>query len=131
MTSIPFDNKSFAFFLFKNSRVKREAFGFLAWVLGDEAMNMLWLERTGLSPARADLLQNPRFASYYRSSAIGRAYAEHVASARPPALSEHTIDVQKIMSSQLIEPVMTGQRDPRAALADAAARTDRMLEAQA
>lgn len=117
--------------IFRNSRVKQQAFDFLAWVLGDEALNLLWLERTGLSPARSDLLQNPRFAAYYRSSAIGRAYAEHVASARPPALSEHTIDVQKIMSSQLIEPLMTGQRDPRAALAAAAARTDRMLEAQA
>jgi multiple sugar transport system substrate-binding protein len=116
--------------IFRNSRVKRQAFDFLAWVLGDEAMNLLWLEKTGLSPARADLLENPRFAGYYRTSAIGRAYAEHVASARPPALSEHTIDVQKIMSAQLIEPLMTGQRSPRAALADAAARTDRMLEAQ-
>lgn len=117
--------------IFKNSRVKQQAFGFLSWVLGDEALNLLWLERTGLSPARADLLQNPRFASYYSSSAIGRAYAAHVASARPPALSEYTIDVQKIMSSQLIEPLMTGQRVPRTALATAAARTDRMLEAQA
>lgn len=117
--------------IFRNSLVKRQAFDFLTWVLGDEAMNLLWLERTGLSPARADLLQNPRFAGYYRKSAIGRAYAEHVASARPPALSEHTIDVQKIMSASLVEPLMTGQKDVRAALSDAAARTDRMLEAQA
>ena len=117
--------------IFKNSRVKRQAFDFLAWVLGDEALNLLWLERTGLSPARGDLLQNPRFAAYYRSSVIGRAYAEHVASARPPALSEHTIDVQKIMSSRLIEPLMTGQRTPRVALADAVRRTDAMLEAAA
>ncbi|MHA6724062.1 ABC transporter substrate-binding protein [Sphingomonas sp. RS2018] len=117
--------------IFRKSLVKRQAFDFLAWVLGDEAMNLLWLERTGLSPARSDLLQNPRFAAYYRSSAIGRAYAEHVASARPPALSEHTIDVQKIMSSQLIEPLMTGQRAPGVALAAAAAQTDRMLAAQA
>lgn len=117
--------------IFRNSRVKRQAFDFLAWALGDEAMNLLWLERTGLSPARADLLENPRFASYYRKSAIGRAYAAHVASARPPALSEHTIDVQKIMSSALVEPLMTGQKAPGDALTDAVAQTDRMLEAQA
>lgn len=117
--------------IFRNSLVKQQAFEFLAWVLGDEALNLLWLQRTGLSPARADLLKNPRFASYYRSNAIGRAYAEHVASARPPALSEHTIDVQKIMSAQLIQPLMTGRRAPRSALAAAAERTDRMLEAQA
>lgn len=117
--------------IFKNSRVKRQAFDFMAWVLGDEALNLLWLEQTGLSPARDDLLQNPRFAPFYRKSALNRAYAKHVASARPPALSEYTIDAQKIMSTQLIEPLMTGQRPPAAALGDAVARTDRMLEAQA
>ncbi|WP_198356456.1 extracellular solute-binding protein [Sphingomonas sp. TX0522] len=117
--------------IFRNSRVKRQAFDFLAWVLGDEALNLLWLEHTGLSPARADLLENPRFAAYYRKSALGRAYAEHVASARPPALSEYTIDVQKIMSAALIEPLMIGARAPAAALRGAVQQTDRMLEAQA
>lgn len=117
--------------IFRNSRVKRQAFDFLAWVLGDDAMNLLWLRQTGLSPARADLLDNPRFAAYYRTSVIGRAYADHVAVARPPALSEYTIDVQKIMSAQLVEPLMNGQRAPEAALAAAAAQTDRMLAAQA
>jgi len=117
--------------IFRSSLVAQQAFEFLAWVLGDEAMNLLWLQRTGLSPARGDLLDNPRFAGYYRTNAIARAYAEHVATARPPALSEHTIDVQKIMTSRLVEPLMTGSAAPAQALADAVARTDRMLEAQA
>ncbi len=116
--------------IFKSSLVSREAFAFLSWVLGEEDLNLLWLQRTGLSPARGDLLDNPRFADYYRTSPIGRAYAEHVASARPPALSEYTIDVQKIMTAKLVEPLMTGQREPAAALAQAAAQTDRMLAVQ-
>lgn len=116
--------------IFKSSKVARQAFEFLAWVLGEEDLNLLWLRRTGLSPARSDLLENPRFAGHYRSSPIARAYAEHVASARPPALSEHTIDIQKIMSSKLVEPLMTGQLPPAEALADAVARTDRMLAVQ-
>lgn len=117
--------------LFKTSRVTAAAFDFLAWVLGDEALNLLWLRRTGLSPARGDLLQNPRFADYYRTNKIAAAYAAHVASAKPPALSEYSIDIQKIMTAQLVEPLMTGRRDPGAALAEAVARTDRLLEAQA
>ncbi|MDP5281130.1 ABC transporter substrate-binding protein [Sphingomonas sp. DG1-23] len=117
--------------IFKTSRVRREAFDFLAWVLGEEDLNLLWLRRTGLSPARGDLLQNPRFADYYRGNPIAQAYARHVASARPPALSEHTIDIQKIMTSKLVEPLMTGQRSPRAALAEAVAATDRMLAVRA
>jgi len=117
--------------IFRNSQVAQQAFDFLAWVLGDEALDLLWLRRTGLSPARGDLLDNERFAGYYRANPLARAYAEHVASARPPALSEHTIDIQKIMTSRLVEPLMTGAASPAAALADAATRTDRMLEAQA
>lgn len=117
--------------IFKTSRVTREAFDFLVWALGDEDLNLLWLRRTGLSPARGDLLQNPRFADYYRTNAIARTYAEHVASARPPALSEYTIDIQKVMTAKLVEPLMTGQRTPQAALADAVAQTNRVLEVQA
>jgi multiple sugar transport system substrate-binding protein len=116
--------------IFRNSRVQREAFAFLSWVLGEEALNLLWLQRTGLSPARDDLLTNPAFADYYRGNAIARAYADHVATARPPALSEHTIDIQKIMSARLVEPLMLGTTSPAAALTDAVARTDRMLEVQ-
>ncbi len=117
--------------IFRNSAVSREAFAFLAWVLGEESLNLLWLQRTGLSPARDDLLRNPAFADYYRGNPIGRAYADHVAVARPPALSEHTIDIQKIMTAKLVEPLMLGQTTPDRALADAVARTDRMLEVQA
>jgi len=116
--------------IFRSSRVRGQAFDFLSWVLGDEALNLFWLRRTGLSPARGDLLTNPRFAGYYRANPMARAYAEHVATARPPALSEYTIDVQKIMTSRLVEPLMTGASSPAAALADAVSRTDRMLEAQ-
>lgn len=116
--------------IFKSSKVSRQAFDFLSWVIGEDDLNLLWLQRTGLSPARGDLLQNPRFSAYYRSSPIGRAYARHVASARPPALSEYTIDIQKIMTSNLVEPLMTGRQPPAAALADAVARTDRMLQVQ-
>lgn len=117
--------------IFKSSRVARQAFAFLAWALGEEDLNLLWLRRTGLSPARGDLLQNPRFADYYRTNPIARAYAEHVSSAKPPALSEYTIDIQKIMTAKLVEPLMTGQLPPAVALAQAAAQTDRMLQVQA
>lgn len=88
------------------------------------------MQRTGLSPARDDLLTNPAFADYYRGNPLARAYADHVATARPPALSEHTIDIQKIMSARLVEPLMLGTAAPAVALADAVARTDRMLEVQ-
>jgi len=116
--------------IFKSSKVARQAFDFLAWALGEEDLNLLWLQRTGLSPARGDLLENPRFAAYFRTSTIARAYAQNVGSAKPPALSEYTIDIQKIMSSRLVEPLMAGLLPPAEALADAVAQTDRMLAVQ-
>ncbi|MEP9402181.1 ABC transporter substrate-binding protein [Sphingomonas sp. VNH70] len=116
--------------IFRTSRVQRQAFDFLAWVLGEEELNLLWLRHTGQSPARDDLLTNPAFAPYYRGNPLARAYADHVAAARPPALSEHTIDIQKIMSARLVEPLMLGSARPAEALADAVARTNRMLEVQ-
>ena len=86
------------------------------------------MQRTRLTPARDDQLPKPAVAEQKRSHAIRRAYAANVATARPPALSEHTIDIQKIMSARLVEPLMLGSARPAAALADAVARTDRMLE---
>lgn len=116
--------------IFKSSKVADEAFEFLAWILGEEDLNLLWLQRTGLSPARGDLLVNPRFAEYYRANPIDRTYAAHVANAHPVALSEYTIDIQKIMTTKLVEPLMTNQLAPAAALAQAVAQTDHMLRVQ-
>jgi len=116
--------------LFKSSKVKSEAFAFIAWALGDEDLNLLWIEKTGSPPARGDLLTNPRFARHYADNPIERAYAQYVEVAFPPALTEYTIDVQKIMTVALVEPLSTGHAAPAAALADAVARTNAFLALQ-
>jgi multiple sugar transport system substrate-binding protein len=115
--------------LFKSSKVKNEAFAFVAWVLGNDQLNLLWLEKTGMMPARADLLTNPVFKPYFSSHPMARIYADYVNVAVPPALNENTIDIQKAMSVQLVDALASGTKKPAAALADAVHQTDRILQA--
>ncbi|MDP9057212.1 MAG: ABC transporter substrate-binding protein [Pseudomonadota bacterium] len=115
--------------LFKSSKVKNEAFAFIAWVLGNDQLNLLWLEKTGMMPARADLLTNPVFKPYFSSHPIARIYANYVNVAVPPALNENTIDIQKAMSVQLVGALALGTKTPQIAVADAVRQTDRILQA--
>jgi multiple sugar transport system substrate-binding protein len=114
--------------LFKNSKVKDQAFAFIAWVLGNDQLNLLWLEKTGMMPARADLLTNPVFKPYFASHPMAKIYADYVNVAVPPALNENTIDIQKAMSLQLVGALANGTKTPAVALADAERETERILK---
>ena len=115
--------------LFKSSKVKNEAFAFISWVLGNDELNLLWLEKTGMMPARADLLTNPVFRRYFATHPMAKTYADYVDVAVPPALNENTIDIQKAMTLQLVGALALGTKPPEQALADAAHETDRILQA--
>ncbi len=114
--------------LFKNSKVKEEAFAFVAWVFGDDELSLLWLQKTGLPPARDDLLENEIFKKFYRENPLAEKYAAYVTVAVPPAFIEGTIDVQKTMGNEMIEPIQFGTKDRDAALADAIRRTNKLLK---
>ena len=114
--------------LFKNSKVKDQAFAFIAWVLGNDQLNLLWLEKTGMMPARADLLTNPVFKPYFASHPMAKIYADYVNVAVPPALNENTIDIQKAMSLQLVGALANGTKTPAVALADAERQIERILK---
>lgn len=113
--------------IFKSSKVKKQAFAFISWVLGNEHLNLLWLQKTGMPPARDDLLRNPVFAHFFATHPKVHTYATYVDVARPPALNENTIDIQEVMTEELVEPLAYGTKAPQAALADAAAQTDKIL----
>lgn len=134
LTDTPSDKQTATFadskgiVLFKSSKVKKQAFEFLCWVLGDDQLNLLWLEKTGEMPARSDLLTNPVFAQYFATHPIQKLYAKYVKVAVPPALNENTIDIQKAMTLQLVGPLAAGTKTPAAAIHDAVAHTDRILQ---
>ena len=114
--------------LFKNSEVKEEAFAFIAWVFGNDELSLLWLQKTGLPPARDDLTENEIFKEFYRANPLAEKYAAYVDVAVPPAFIESTIDVQKVMGNEMIEPVQFGTKDRETAMADAIRRTNKLLK---
>jgi multiple sugar transport system substrate-binding protein len=116
--------------LFKNSKVKEEAFAFITWVLSNDELSLLWLEKTGLPPARGDLTENKIFKAFYLANPLAAKYAAYVDVAVPPAFIESTIDVQKIMGIEMIEPVQFGTKDKETALADAIRRTNKLLKSK-
>lgn len=122
------DSKGFV--LFSHSRVKNEAFSFIEWVIGDEDLNLLWLEKTGMMPARTDLLSNPVFNEHFERNPLDKVYATYVPVAKPPAPEENTIDIQKAMSLDLVDPLVFQTGKPKAALGNTAARVDQILRSQ-
>jgi multiple sugar transport system substrate-binding protein len=116
--------------LFKNSKVKEEAFAFITWVFSNDELSLLWLQKTGLPPARDDLIENEIFKEFYRANPLAEKYAAYVDVAVPPAFIERTIDVQKVMGNEMIEPVQFGTKDRETALADAIRRTNKLLKLQ-
>ena len=114
--------------LFKSSKVQAEALQFMAWVFGHDEISLLWFKETGMPPARGDLMSNPIFAQLYREDPLVAQYASYVDVAEPTAPIEETIDVNKVMSVQLVEAVNFDAKPVRQAARDAARLTDRLLE---
>lgn len=113
--------------IFKHSKLKKEAFAFISWVFSNDELSLLWLEKTGLPPARGDLTENVMFKSFYETHPLARHYAAYVDVAVPPAFIESTIDVQKTMGFEMVEPMKFGAKTPQAALEDAIRRTNELL----
>ena len=114
--------------LFKSSRLPVEALQFISWLLADDEVSLLWLQKTGMPPSRGDLTTNPIFTAFYKSHPLASEYAKYVEVGVPTAPIEETIDVNKIMNVQMIEPMLFKAKPARQAAADAARSTDRLLE---
>ncbi|PCI60815.1 MAG: sugar ABC transporter substrate-binding protein [Gammaproteobacteria bacterium] len=113
--------------LFKSSQVKAEAFAFINWVFMNDELSILWLDKTGMPPARGDLTTNKMFNDFYSTHPLGKAYASYVDVAVPPAFIEETIDVQKVMNVEMIGPVKFGIKNVKEAAKDAVIRTNKLL----
>lgn len=114
--------------LFKSSKVQPEALAFMSWIFNSEEISLLWFKETGMPPARGDLMTNPIFASLYKQDPQTAKYASYVAVGVPTAPIEETIDVNKIMTVHMVEAVHFGAAPVRQAAADAARRTNQLLE---
>ncbi len=68
---------------------------------------------------REDLTTNPAFDAYWVDNPVIKKYAEGVPYSVPPALIPTTIEVQRIMGSEMIEPIWFGTKSTDEAMDDA------------
>lgn len=113
--------------LFKTSRLQPEALAFLAWVFSSEDISLLWFKETGMPPARGDLMSNALFSDFYRANPLAARYAAYVDVGVPTAAIEETIDVNKIMSAQMVEAMLFDARPVPQVAAEAARATNALL----
>ena len=113
--------------MFSHSKVQPEAWEFIKWVFSNEDLTLLWLEKTGLPPARGDLTEHAALSAYYAENPLAAEYAKYVGVAVPPAMITQTIDVQKSMGTEMIEPIAFKTKDLDAAIADSVARTNALI----
>jgi len=112
--------------IFKTSKVQAEAWEFLKWVFSNEDLTLLWLEKTGMPPARGDLADSKIFSTYYAKNPLAAEYAKYVGVAVPPAMITQTIDVQKSMG-EMVEAIAFATKDVDTAISDSVAKINALL----
>lgn len=101
--------------IFSSSKHKAEAWAFMQWVFSNAEHDRTWLELTGMPPARADLLSNPTFVSYFDKNPLEKEIASYVDVALPPVATTQTTEIQRSMT-QMLEEVIFNNTDPVKAL---------------
>lgn len=105
--------------MFTQSEVQPEAWEFIKWYFEDVQHDVDWLEATNMPPVREDLTTNTAFDAYWVDNPVIKKYAEGVPYSVPPALTPSTIEVQRIMGSEMIEPIWFGTKSTDEAMDDA------------
>ncbi|PNR96691.1 extracellular solute-binding protein [Petrotoga sp. 9PWA.NaAc.5.4] len=113
--------------IFKTTKHPKEAWDFVKWVFSREDFDLKWLEYTKMPPAREDLLTNDIFKDFWDQNPLAAQYAKYVPYAIPPATISMTVDVQDLMTVELVEPLMYGFKSPQKALDDAVKAINRIL----
>jgi multiple sugar transport system substrate-binding protein len=112
--------------IFNSSKHKAEAWAFMQWVFSNAEHDRTWLELTGMPPARADLLSNPTFVSYFDKNPLEKGIASYVDVALPPVATTQTTEVQRSMT-QMLEEVIFKNTDPVKALEQSSQEINTLL----
>lgn len=112
--------------IFNSSKHKAEAWAFMQWVFSNAEHDRTWLELTGMPPARADLLSNPTFVSYFDKNPLEKEIASYVDVALPPVATTQTTEIQRSMT-QMLEEVIFKNTDPVKALEQSSQEINTLL----
>lgn len=113
--------------IFKQTDHVDEAWAFLKWMIQPETQ-AFWSIRSGYLPVRESVLEHESYRQYLDEHPGHRVFAEqmHYAMAQRP-MDFHTIEIQRLIA-QAIEQSLVGGRDPAEALAEAARKSNALLE---
>jgi multiple sugar transport system substrate-binding protein len=115
--------------MFAQSEKKKEAWEFIKWYFSDVQHDVDWIRATNMPPVREDITENAAFNDYWAEHPVVKEYAEGVPYSVPPALIATTIEVQRIMGTEMIEPIWFGTKEPEQAMADAVKAVEEYLQA--
>ncbi|MBC7222060.1 carbohydrate ABC transporter substrate-binding protein [Candidatus Bipolaricaulota bacterium] len=86
---------------------------FIQWVLSDPEHDLLWVEITGMLPARDDVGVNPLFTGYVEKNEPALLpYAKTIPFAVPPFAHPEYVEIQELMGLECIYPVLIGELTP-------------------
>jgi ABC-type glycerol-3-phosphate transport system substrate-binding protein len=113
--------------VFKQSEHPDEAWTFIKWMLQPE-IQAFWSMESGYLPVRASVLDVPEYQEYLRENPGLRAFVEQMRYTQTRrSIDYHQLELERGLANA-IERATVGGADPRAALEEAAAEANRLLD---
>lgn len=112
------DTKGLVVYASATKEQQKAASEFIKWVYSNPENDLKWLEKTNLPPARDDLTTNDTFKSFFENNPALQPYAAAVPNAIPPMDNSKYNDIQTFIGQHAFNPVVKGEKDPKAAWKD-------------
>jgi multiple sugar transport system substrate-binding protein len=112
------DTKGLVVYASATKEQQKAASEFIQWVYSNPENDLKWLEKTSLPPARDDLTTNDTFKSFFEKNPALQPYAAAVPNAIPPMDNSKYNDIQTFIGQHAFNPVVKGEKDPKAAWKD-------------
>ncbi|MDQ0199246.1 extracellular solute-binding protein [Neobacillus ginsengisoli] len=112
------DTKGLVIYASATKAQQKAAMTFINWVYSNPKNDLTWLEKTSLPPARDDLSTNDTFKAFFDKNPALQPYAAAVPNGIPPMDNAKYNDLQTFIGQQAFNPVVKGEKDPKAAWTD-------------
>jgi multiple sugar transport system substrate-binding protein len=112
------DTKGLVVYASATKEQQKAASEFIQWVYSNPENDLKWLEKTSLPPARDDLTTNDTFKPFFEKNPALQPYAAAVPNAIPPMDNSKYNDIQTFIGQHAFNPVVKGEKDPKAAWKD-------------
>ncbi|WP_082233183.1 extracellular solute-binding protein [Halobacillus massiliensis] len=122
------DTKGLSIYASATEDQQKAAFDFVKWVFSDAENDLEWFEATNLPPARDDLADNETFTSFLEENPELKQYADNIPNSVPPMDNPQTAEIQELIGTQGLNPVVNGDKDAEQAWEDIKTAIDGVLK---